>query len=576
MAITTTQLRTHPGRAPEAVEPVPGPTASDRGFRIDAQGLGRTVRGRRRILDDVSLTILPGRVVAIVGGSGAGKSTLLDALAGVAPATVGTVAFDGVDLYRHLDAYRSHVGYVPQDDILHRSLPLAVTLRHAARLRLPAGTSPDEIARAVDDVLVALDLRDRADVVVGSLSGGQRKRASIAVELLARPRVFFLDEPTSGLDPATAAALVRTLRSLAAAGCTVVFTTHSTADIAAADDLVVVAHGHLAYHGPTTEALAALGTTSFEGIYEVAAPTSHDGAPGPRTARASAAGGSPPPARSGPGFGRQWRTLTRRNLDIVRRDRLTLGILLGSPALVIGMFAILFRPGAFSEAAPSPTAALMITYWMAFAAFFFGLTYGLLQICTEHAIVRRERFVGLQIGAYLLSKVTVLLPVLLAIDVVMLAVLRALDRLPATGAGASATLAVTLLVDSIAALALGLLASAAVSEPSQATLTLPMLCFPAVLFSGAILPVPQMAFVGRAISAVTPARWAFEAVGRTLDLSQRGAGPGADTLGQYGDAFTGGPASHWIVLGAFTLAFLAGAHAITDRRSRVERPRRSS
>ena len=568
----TTTVQPTTNAAPGGAAPPP----AARGVRIDVQGLGRTVRGRRRILDDVSLTILPGRVVAIVGGSGAGKTTLLDALAGVAPADEGTVAYDGVDLYRHLDAYRSHVGYVPQDDILHRALPLATTLRHAARLRLPADTSAGEVGRAVDDVLAALDLTGRADVVVGSLSGGQRKRASIAVELLARPRVFFLDEPTSGLDPATAAGLVRTLRGLAAGGCTVVFTTHSTADVAAADDLVVVARdGRVAWHGPTGEALEAFGATTFEGIYEVAArdPSGARRRPPSPAVPAHAELAAAPPAPSGPGFSRQWRTLTRRDLDIVRRNRMTLAITLGSPALVIGMFAILFRPGAFAATAPGPTAALMITYWMAFAAFFFGLTYGLLQIVTEQAIVRRERFVGLRTDAYLLSKVAVLLPVLFAVDVVMLAVLRELDRLPATGARASAALAVTLLVDSVAALALGLLASAAATETSQATLMLPMLCFPAVLFSGAILPVPQMAAVGHAISAATPARWAFEAVGRTLDLPQRSGDPAA--LRQYGGAFAGGPGSHWIVLSGFALVFLVGARAVIDRRSRPGRPRSS-
>jgi hypothetical protein len=178
--------------------------------------------------------------------------------------------------------------------------------------------------------------------------------------------------------------------------------------------------------------------------------------------------------------------------------------------------------------------------------------------------------VGLRVGAYLLSKVTVLLPVLLAVDVLMLVVLRALDRLPAMGAGATAALATTLAIDSVAALALGLLASAAVGEASQATLTLPMLCFPAVLFSGAILPVGQMAFVGRAISGITPVRWAFEAVGRSLDLADGGIGRDSGVLDQYGDAFAGSPAGPRIVLGAFALVFLAAAHVTVDRRSRAD------
>jgi hypothetical protein len=234
------------------------------------------------------------------------------------------------------------------------------------------------------------------------------------------------------------------------------------------------------------------------------------------------------------------------------------------------MFAVLFRPGAFSPDAADPMSAVMITYWMAFAAFFFGLTYGLLQICTEYPIVRRERFVGVRTSVYLLSKATVLLPALLAVDVVMVAVLRALDRLPAMGAGTATTLALTLLVDGVAALALGLLASAAVTEPSQATLALPMLCFPAVLFSGVILPVSQMPLVGRAIAAATPARWAFEGTGRALARSGDG-GAAPQGLDRWGDTFVGSAWTRWVVLAAFALAFALAAHVVVDRRTRARR-----
>ena len=149
---------------------------------------------------------------------------------------------------------------------------------------------------------------------------------------------------------------------------------------------------------------------------------------------------------------------------------------------------------------------------MAFAAFFFGLTYGLLQIVTEMAIVRRERLVGLRVGPYLMAKVAVLVPILFAVIVTMLATLGALDRLPNLSAGTYAHLTVSLMALAITALALGLLASAAVTDPAQATLALPMLCFPAVLFAGAVLPVSDMAAAGRAISVFVPARWGYEAV----------------------------------------------------------------
>ena len=159
---------------------------------------------------------------------------------------------------------------------------------------------------------------------------------------------------------------------------------------------------------------------------------------------------------------------------------------------------------------------VMIGFWVVFGAFFFGLTYGLLQICTERTILRRERLVGLRLDAYVASKVTVLLPFLALVVVAMLGVLRLLDRLPGRPLSTYASIGVGLLLCSVAALGLGLLTSATVGNVSQATLALPMLCFPAVLFSGAILPVNLMAGVGAALSTVIPSRWAFEAIGHDL------------------------------------------------------------
>ncbi len=212
----------------------------------------------------------------------------------------------------------------------------------------------------------------------------------------------------------------------------------------------------------------------------------------------------------------QWRVLTSRTFETLVRNRLTLAILVGSPALIVAMFAILFRPGAFDPRHPSPSSMVMIGFWVVFGAFFFGLTYGLLQICTERTILRRERLVGLRLDAYVASKVTVLLPFLALVVVAMLGVLRLLDRLPAVRCRRTPRSGFGLLLCSVAALGLGLLTSAAVGNVSQATLALPMLCFPAVLFSGAILPVNLMAGVGAAFSTVIPSRWAFEAIGHDL------------------------------------------------------------
>ena len=208
---------------------------------IDLRDVSQQVRTGELILRGISLSIGRGELVAIIGGSGTGKTTLLDTMCGLRPPAAGEVRRDG-EQGRH--------GYVPQDDIIHLTLPLRRTLRYTAGLRLPAATTPGQAEHAVTDVLKALELTDRADVPVGSLSGGQRKRASIAAELLTRPGVFFLDEPTSGLDPARGAELMRTLRQLADEGTTVVLTTHNPLDAERCDKVAVLAdHGYLAFFG---------------------------------------------------------------------------------------------------------------------------------------------------------------------------------------------------------------------------------------------------------------------------------------------------------------------------------------
>ena len=463
--------------------------------------LSRRVRVRHRgeltLLDAVSFTVSAGELVAIVGPSGAGKTTLLETMAGIAPATSGSVRFDGIDLHANLGAFRSVLGYVPQDDIIHADLPLQHTLRYAARLRLPSSTSAAEVDDAVRDAIDAVGLTEHADVRVGSLSGGQRKRASIAVELLTDPHVFFLDEPTSGLDPVTSAELIARLRRLADRSATVVFTTHSVEDLAPCDRIVFMARGgRVGFVGTVDEALEQFGVSSVPELYRRLADAGrhHRARPARRQPRRRPTPMPRDVVRRPVASGlTQWGVLTRRTLETLVRNRLTLAILVGSPALVVGMFAILFRPGAFDFQDPSPSSMVMIGFWVVFAAFFFGLTYGLLQICTERTILRRERLVGLRLGAYVASKVTVLVPFLLLVIVAMLGVLRLLDRLPGRPLSTYASIGVGLLLCAVAALGLGLLTSAAVGNVAQATLALPMLCFPAVLFSGAILPVHLMA-----------------------------------------------------------------------------------
>jgi ABC-type multidrug transport system ATPase subunit len=470
----------------------------------------------------------------------------------------------------------ARIGYVPQDDIIHLEMPLRRTLRYAARLRLPAGTSVAEADRVVEETMRNLDLIDRAEVPVRALSGGQRKRASIAVELLTRPTLFFLDEPTSGLDPSTAADVMRLLHGLTRRGVTVIVTTHEPADIDKCDRVVFLARdGHLAFEGSPADARRYFGVQHLDEIYDRLA---NEDSPQIWAQRLTESRSQtvqngrdigPIPAHPSRvrsvGAIRQWWLLTRRNVDVLVRNRLTLAILLGSPVLVTVMMATLFKRGAFDPSGAADVGPAQIVFWIAFDGFFFGLTYGLLQIVGEMAVFRRERLAGLSVGAYVASKITALLPVLALVSAVLLGVLRLLDRLPSMSWHSYALLFVTLVIEATSALALGLLASAAVSNAAQAALALPMLCFPQVLFGGAIVPVHDMATPGRLMSFGLANRHAFEALGRDLDLYRFTTSVPA--MSAYRDTFSGGTAANLIALAMFAVILTVATVWVLHRRS---------
>lgn len=243
-------------------------------IRIDALHLKKTGNKNVILLNDISLVIPPRKFVALVGGSGAGKSTLMDALNGLRPAHQGTVLYNSVDYYANPGAFSTQLGYVPQDDIVHRDLTVERALYYAARLRLPGDFTRAQIQQRIDEVLEDVEMTDRRFLLVSKLSGGQRKRVSIALELLANPGVFFLDEPTSGLDPGLDRKMMMLLRRLADRGRTIILVTHATNNINACDYVCFMAQGgHLAYFGPPEEAKDFFQKTDFGEIYSSLEPT---------------------------------------------------------------------------------------------------------------------------------------------------------------------------------------------------------------------------------------------------------------------------------------------------------------
>ncbi|MGZ8844305.1 MAG: FHA domain-containing protein, partial [Pyrinomonadaceae bacterium] len=356
--------------------------------RIDCINIAKIVKNRSgggtiRLLDDVGLTIQPNEFVGLLGPSGAGKSTLMDSLNGMRPASSGTVLINNLDLYRHLDSLKQSIGYVPQDDIIHRELTVYRTLYYVARLRLSSDVSRREIDQIINEVMDVTGLSERRDVPISQLSGGQRKRVSIAVELITKPSVIFLDEPTSGLDPATEEKIMKLFRQIAESGRTVILTTHAMENVKLFDKIVVLMRGKLVFYGAPQEALAHVKADSFKDLYDkLEAPIDQQSAalaplpPNagkaqksarkkereqiseqvaedwkrkfqqtdqyrrnvveplsglPRDGRAAA-----PPKRRMSIFDavRQWGTLTRRYLEVLTRDKFNLLILFGQAPII--------------------------------------------------------------------------------------------------------------------------------------------------------------------------------------------------------------------------------------------------
>jgi ABC-type multidrug transport system ATPase subunit len=234
--------------------------------RIDAIGVGYQA-GRNKILQGISLSILPGEFVGILGPSGCGKSTLMRMLSGQIHPVEGKSLLNGKP--PNSEEFRQQIGFVPQDDIVHQMLKVDRALYFSARLRMPPTTPEKQVEQRVKQVIDMVELQERKHQRIDSLSGGQRKRVSIGVELLTEPALLFMDEPTSGLDPALEETLMDLFRKLAQGGRTVVLTTHIMQSLNRLDLIAVMARGQLLFYGRPWEALAYFGVSQLPELYKL-------------------------------------------------------------------------------------------------------------------------------------------------------------------------------------------------------------------------------------------------------------------------------------------------------------------
>lgn len=237
------------------------------GTRLDVIDLSYKVWSKK-ILSNVSFSILKGELVGLLGPSGSGKSTLLKSCSGLIKPSSGKVLVNSTSLYENTSILKDKFGFVPQDDIIHTDLSVEKAVYYSARLRLPSTYSEDRIKALVSKVIAEVGLQERAKLKIKKLSGGQRKRASIAVELLSSPSLLFLDEPTSGQDPQLEEALMKLFKNMSKAGTTVVVTTHAMASVEMLDLIILIQSGNLIYFGPPQDILDFFDTKSYEGVFK--------------------------------------------------------------------------------------------------------------------------------------------------------------------------------------------------------------------------------------------------------------------------------------------------------------------
>ncbi|GGT79496.1 MULTISPECIES: ABC transporter ATP-binding protein/permease [Streptomyces] len=494
-------------------------------------------RERKTLLEDVSFPVGQKSLLAVVGPSGSGKSTLLGALTGQRPADRGTVLYDGRDLYQDYAELRQRIGLVPQDDILHLQLSVRRALGYAAELRFPDDTAAAERRARVDEVIDELGLAERAEQPIHSLSGGQRKRVSVALELLTKPSLLFLDEPTSGLDPGMDRSVMHMLRGLADDGRTVIVVTHSVLSLDVCDRLLVLAPGgRVAYFGPPDETLEFFGFDQWPEAFEAFEnDRGRDWAGQYRASRfhrryiaeamnrppASTASGTvpepgpPPKAQS---WGAQLRTLVRRYAAALATDRTFLAIMVALP-FVMGAMA-----RALSEGSLGPESTMNVLLILCVGGVLTGAANAVRELVKERTIYRRERAVGLSRSAYLMSKVVVLglITVVQAVVLTLVALIGVPLNVP-DGKGVllpplvELTLAVALL--SFTAMLLGLFVSALVRKEEVTMPLLVLLAIVQVVFCGALLTVHGSPVVEQ-LAWLVPSRWAFAAMGATIDIGK--------------------------------------------------------
>ncbi len=511
---------------------------------LEVHGVTWTIEGNKTLLDNISIAARPGTLTAVIGPSGAGKSTFARLVAGYTHPTTGTVAFEGHNVHAEYASLRSRIGMVPQDDVVHGQLTVRQALMYAAELRLPPDTTKADREQVVMQVLEELEMTKHLETRVDKLSGGQRKRASVALELLTGPSLLILDEPTSGLDPALDRQVMTMLRQLADAGRVVLVVTHSLTYLDVCDQVLLLAPGgKTAFYGPPNQIGPSMGTTNWADIFSSVA-----GDPNAAAQRYLAQHGPPPPpppVETPSDLGNPTRTSVRKQFSTIARRQMRL--IISDRGYFIFLAFLPFIMGALSLSVPgnvgfgvpvpaiqggeAPNEPGQILVLLNVGAIFMGTALTIRALIGERAIFLREQAVGLSTTAYMMAKVFVFAGFALLQSGVVVAI-----NIFGKGWGAGAVdsgavipnRSIELYVDvaacCVGAAMVGLALSALAKSNEQIMPLLVIAIMSQLVFQGGMIPVTGRIGLDQ-MSWFTPARWGFASTASTIDLIRLVPGP---------------------------------------------------
>ena len=493
--------------------------SSTGGISVDVGDVVITRDGGKKITcNHVSLSVRPGELVAVIGGSGAGKSTVLNCMCGYLRPDSGKVCINGVDLYRNADALKNIIGYVPQSDIVFDNLKVRDMLRYTAKLRLPKDATEQDQEKAIERALRMVELWEFRDMMIGRLSGGQRKRASIAVELLSDPNLLFLDEPASGLDPGIERSLMLSLRKMADGGKTIILVTHSTLQLSLCDRIVFMGKGgNLCFYGSEQEALQFFQVPSVVDIYNMITEKPEFWKSQYLRKAVPVVVREQPIVRSSGKKKeriRQLPVLCARYLKLVLNDRKRLLLLLLQAPVLAMLISLVADGNQFDQYEMTKS----LLFALSCSAFWVGMLNSIQEICKERTILRREYMTGLSLTSYLISKIVVLSLLCVVQSILIIAAFGSTVGMPEEGLllPPSAELFITTFLTSAASAAMGLFISALFYNPDRAMTVAPILLMPQILFSGLIF---QLEGITETASWLAVCRWSMEGYGTTANLN---------------------------------------------------------